>query len=171
MTRLSLALLAALTAAPAVAADRPNFVFVFTDDQRYDAMSCVQKDQGEKGRFPFIQTPNLDRLAAGGMRFRNAFVTCSLCSPSRAAFLTGRYNHANGITDNTHPFPADAVTHASLLKTAGYRTGYVGKWHMGQQPARPGFDWSASYTGQGLYETARFLLNGQLDAKPGWKLA
>src|SRR3954454_11701364 len=85
------------TAKPA----RPNFLFVYTDDQRWDAMSVVQREQGERARFPWFQTPQMDRLAAGGVRFRNAFVTLSLCAPSRAAFLTGRYNHLNGVTDNT----------------------------------------------------------------------
>jgi arylsulfatase A-like enzyme len=72
-------------------AERPNFLFVYTDDQRWDAMSVVQREQGNRGRFPWLQTPNMDRLAAEGVRFRNAFVTLSLCAPS-AAFLTGRYN-------------------------------------------------------------------------------
>lgn len=153
----------------AAAADRPNLVFVFADDQRYDAMSCVQKEQGEKGRFPWLKTPNMDRLAAGGVRFRNAFVVNSLCSPSRACFLTGKYSHANGIWNNTTPFPKDSVTHATLLKAAGYTTGYVGKWHMGNgQADRPGFDWFASFTGQGTYEAAKFLVNGELESKPGW---
>src|SRR5688572_9369331 len=80
-----------------VAADkRPNFVFVYTDDQRWDAMSVVQKEQGDKGRFPWLKTPNMDRLAAEGFRFRNAFVVNALCAPSRASFLTGQYGHVNG---------------------------------------------------------------------------
>ena len=72
------------------AADRPNFVFIYTDDQRWDAMSVVQREQGDKGRFPWLKTPNMDRLAAEGVRFRNAFVVNSLCAPSRASFLTAR---------------------------------------------------------------------------------
>src|ERR1700750_1900202 len=91
---------------------RPNFLFVYTDDQRWDAMSVVQKEQGEKARFPWLQTPNMDRLATEGVRFRNAFVTLSLCAPSRAAFLTGRYNHVNGVANNHTAFPVDNVTHA-----------------------------------------------------------
>src|SRR5215212_5599679 len=110
---LSLALLG-LAAGPALAAGRPNLVFLFADDQRHDALGCVQKEQGDKGRFPWFQTPSMDRLAAEGVRFRNAFVVNSLCSPSRACYLTGRYSHANGIHNNRTPFPADAVTHASL---------------------------------------------------------
>src|SRR5436190_9532070 len=76
---------------------RPNFLFIVSDDQRYDAMSCVQKEQGDAGRFPFLQTPNMDRLAGEGVRCRNAFVVNSLCAPSRACFLTGQYSHINGV--------------------------------------------------------------------------
>src|SRR5436190_22168988 len=133
-----------------LAADsRPNFLFVFTDDQRWDAMGVVQREQGEQARFPWLQTPNMDRLAAEGVRFRNAFVTLSLCAPSRAAFLTGRYNHVNGVANNHTPFPENSITHASLLRAAGYKTAYIGKWHMGSQRGqRPGFDYSASFIGQ-----------------------
>jgi arylsulfatase A-like enzyme len=85
----------------------------------------------------------------------------SLCSPSRAAFLTGRYNHLNGIVDNRTPLPEDATTFASLLRAAGYRTGYFGKWHMGTQSGpRPGFDVSASYVGHGTYFDASFEIDG-----------
>jgi arylsulfatase A-like enzyme len=127
------------------AAERPNFVFIYTDDQRWDSLGVVQREQGERGRFPWVQTPHLDRLAAEGVRFRNAFVVSSLCSPSRAAFLTGRYNHANGVANNHTPFPDGATTWASLLREAGYATGYVGKFHHGPQSGRrPGFDWSGS---------------------------
>ena len=84
---------------------RPNFVFVLTDDHRYDAMGVVQREQGERARFPWFETPSMDRMAEEGVRFRNAFVTTSLCSPSRAAFLTGTYNHNNGIVYNNTPFP------------------------------------------------------------------
>src|SRR5437762_74813 len=134
----------------AIAADRkPNFLFIYTDDQRWDAMGVVQREQGERARFPWFQTPNMDRLAAEGVRFRNAFVTLSLCSPSRAAILTGRYNHLNGIIDNSTAFPTNTVSYASRLREAGYTTGMVGKWHMGSQSVRPGFDFSASFIGQG----------------------
>lgn len=157
-----------LVATPLAAADRPNVLVVITDDQRFDALGVVQKEQGDAARFPWLETPNLDRLAAEGTRFRNAFVTCSLCAPSRAAYLTGRYNHANGVRDNKTPFPADAVTYASLLREAGYATGYVGKWHMDGQEARPGFDWSASFTGQGKYIDCPVLVNGEKTPTKGW---
>src|SRR5438477_9328970 len=99
---------------------KPNFLFVYTDDQRWDAMGVVQREMGERGRYPWFQTPAMDRLAAEGVRFRNAFVTLSLCSPSRAAFLTGRYNHLNGVANNHTPFPTNNVTHASVMRAAGY---------------------------------------------------
>lgn len=141
--------------------ERPNFVFLYTDDQRWDALGVVQREQGEQGRFPWIESPNLDKLAADGVRFRNAFVVLSLCAPSRATFLTGRYGHMNGVVNNGTPFPVESVTHASVLRAAGYRTGYFGKWHMGGQSGqRPGFDFSASFVGQGTYFDCPIEVNG-----------
>src|ERR1044071_4802149 len=67
---------------------RPNFLFVYTDDQRWDAMGVVQQEHGERARYPWFKTPHMDRIAAEGVRFRNAFVTLALCAPSRATFLT-----------------------------------------------------------------------------------
>jgi arylsulfatase A-like enzyme len=166
--RYLLSVAAALVAVGAAAADRPNFVFLFADDQRYDALSVVQKEQGEKGRFPWFKTPNMDRLAAEGIRFRNAFVVNSLCSPSRACYLSGRYSHANGVWDNRTPLDEKLATHASILRQHGYSTGYVGKWHMGTMPTRPGFDWFASFTGQGLYYGANFLVNGKPEKAEEW---
>jgi arylsulfatase A-like enzyme len=157
-----------LSGGAAVGAERPNFVFMFADDQRYDAMGVVQREQGGKGRFPWFETPNLDRLAAEGVRFRNAFVVNALCSPSRACFLSGRYSHANGIHNNRTPLNDRLATHASILRSAGYCTGYVGKWHQGVQPGRPGFDWSASFTGQGAYTNANFLVNGKPERAAEW---
>jgi arylsulfatase A-like enzyme len=157
-------------AAPMRAADRkPNFLFVYTDDQRWDAMGVVQREQGERARFPWFKSPNMDRLAAEGVRFRNAFVTLSLCAPSRAAFLTGRYNHLNGIINNHTEFPADSVTHATLLRAAGYRTAYIGKWHMGNQRGqRPGFDYSASFIAHGRYNDCPVEINGVSTPTKGW---
>lgn len=148
---------------------KPNFVFIITDDQRWDTMGVVQREQGERARYPWLKSPAMDRLAAEGVRFRNAFVTLSLCSPSRASFLTGRYNHTNGIIDNNTPLTGDAITHATLLRADGYRTAYFGKWHMGDQSGqRPGFDHSASFVGQGIYQDCPFEINGVKTPTKGW---
>src|SRR5688500_193547 len=162
--------LAAALAGTAIAAERrPNFLFVYTDDQRWDAMSVVQREQGDQARFPWFTTPGMDRLAAEGVRFRNAFVVLSLCAPSRAAFMTGRYNHFNGVANNQVPFPETSVTHATLLRPAGYTTAYIGKWHMGgQRGHRAGFDYSASFTGQGKYFDCPFEINGTTTPTTGW---
>jgi arylsulfatase A-like enzyme len=160
-----------LMEAVAVAAERPNIVFIYTDDQRWDALGVVQREQGERARFPWFQTPHLDRLAAEGIRFRNAFVVNSLCAPSRSVYLTGRYSHVNGVANNHTPFPAENVdaTWSSLLKQAGYATGYVGKFHHGQQTGkRPGFDYSASFIGQGRYTDCPFEINGTTTPTTGW---
>lgn len=165
----SLLLLLALLSAASAVETRPNFIFIYTDDQRWDAMSVVQAEHGERGRYPWFKTPHMDRIAAEGVRFRNAFVTLALCAPSRAAFLTGRYNHLNGVVDNYTPFPTDSVTHASLLRAAGYTTAYIGKWHMGTQAGqRPGFSYSASYVGQGKYVDCPFEIDGVATPTQGW---
>ena len=163
-------LLAALAlAALAHGADRkPNFIFVIADDQRWDAMGVVQREHGELARYPWFETPNMDRLAAEGVRFRNAFITHSICSPGRAGFLTGQYTHTNGVMDNGTPFPKTSVTHATLLQDAGYRTAYFGKWHMGHQKERPGFQYSASFIGQGVYQNCPFVVNGVTTPTTGW---
>jgi arylsulfatase A-like enzyme len=150
------------------AGQRPNLLFVYTDDQRYDAMSVVQREQGDKGRFPWLTTPNMDRLAAEGVRFRNAFVSESLCAPSRAVNLTGLYNHLNGVASNFRPFPTNNVTHATLLRAAGYTTAYIGKWHMGSQRERPGFDHHASFIGHARYWDPDFVVDGADTPTKGW---
>jgi arylsulfatase A-like enzyme len=150
------------------AAKSPNILFIYTDDQRYDAFSTVQNEQGDKGRFPWFKTPHLDRLAAEGVRFRNAFVVNSLCSPSRSVNLSGRYNHLNGVASNFRDFPVDNVTHATLLRQAGYQTAYIGKWHMGSQKERPGFDYAASYIGHSHYFDSKFIVQGKSVQTKGW---
>jgi arylsulfatase A-like enzyme len=159
----------ASTSAYAAEQRRPNFLLIYTDDQRFDAMGVVQREQGDAGRFPWLNTPNHDRLAAGGVRFRNAFVINSLCAPSRANFLTGRYSHLNGVANNHTPFPADSVTFATELRKVGYTAGYFGKWHMGSQSGqRPGFDYSASFVGQGRYFDCPIEVNGKSTPSTGW---
>ncbi|MBU0606709.1 MAG: sulfatase-like hydrolase/transferase [Armatimonadetes bacterium] len=127
---------------------RPNFVFILSDDQSWAAMS------NPPNRWPFLKTPNMDRLATEGARFENAFVTISLCSPSRACFLTGRYAHAHGVCwNNGTGLDPQMPTYPQLLHHAGYRTALVGKWHMDPTSApRPGFDYWLSFVDQGVYE-------------------
>jgi arylsulfatase A-like enzyme len=166
-----LCLLALAGLAPAVPAAerRPNFVYVFTDDQRWDALGVVQREQGEKGRFPWLRTPNLDRLAAEGIRFRNAFVVNSLCAPSRASLVTGQYGHVNGVTNNHTPHPTGNLSVATLLRPAGYVSGYFGKWHHGNQSGkRPGFDTSASFVGQGKYFDCPIEVDGVATPSQGF---
>ena len=122
---------------------RPNVLFVLTDDQRYDAMGCASN--------PRVRTPNIDALAARGTRFENAFVTLSICSPSRAACLTGRYGSANGVTSVPGTLNAPRATIAWRLKGAGYKTGVVGKWHLGNSPAQCGFDFAPHFVSNGPY--------------------
>ena len=166
---LLLALIAAQLGLGAAEIKRPNFLFIYTDDQRWDAVGVVQRELGDRARFPWFQTPNLDRLAREGVRFRNAFSVMSLCAPSRAAFLTGRYNHFNGIANNHTAFDTNSVTWATQLRAAGYTTAYMGKWHMGSQRGqRPGFDFSASFIGHARYVDPPFEINGVPTETKGW---
>ena len=130
-------------AAPAAAPPRrPNIVFVLVDDMRWDDLRAAGH--------PFIETPHMDRLAGEGARFTNAFATTPLCSPSRASFLTGQYPHTNGIVDNTARESHNLPVFPLELQKAGYRTGFFGKWHMGNDDSpRPGFDHWVAMPGQG----------------------
>jgi N-acetylglucosamine-6-sulfatase len=139
---------------PRVAGARPlNIIFILTDDHRYDAMGFMGH--------PFVETPNLDALAHNGVQFRNAFVTTSLCSPSRASILTGLYAHRHRVVDNTHPVPSGMVFFPQYLQGAGYETAFIGKWHMGgeRDDPQPGFDHWVSFRGQGTYLPNRNGLN------------
>lgn len=123
----------------------PNIIFLLTDDQRWDAMGCMGN--------PYIRTPHLDRLASDGVLFQNNFVTCSICAPSRASILSGQYNRRNGINDFATSFSAEALaqTYPMLLRRAGYRTGFVGKYGIGRTHPENEFDFFEGFSGQGQY--------------------
>ncbi len=135
------------------AAERPNFLFILTDDQRWDSL-------GAAGH-PVLTTPGMDRVAREGALFANAFCTTALCSPSRASFLTGCYARRHGVKDNSTPLPPGAATFGTLLREAGYQTAHIGKWHMDGMIERPGFDFSVTFQGQGTYTDPPLRFNGE----------
>jgi arylsulfatase A-like enzyme len=151
MIRTVLAALACLLPALAVAEapKRPNILFIFSDDHAEHAISAY----GSKVN----QTPHLDRLAAGGARFTNSFVTNSICTPSRATLLTGQYSHKNGVPVFNR-FDGDRDHVAKRLQAGGYHTGIIGKWHLGSDPT--GFDRWIVLPGQGNYVNPQFLVPG-----------
>ena len=127
---------------------RPNIVYIMTDDHGTGALSCYGSQ--------INQTPNLDRIANGGMRLDNCYVTYSLCSPSRAAILTGKYAHINGQTSiGGHVFDGSQQTFPKLLQEAGYQTAIIGKWHLHSMPT--GFDHYSVMWNQGSYFDPDFI--------------
>jgi N-acetylglucosamine-6-sulfatase len=132
--------------APASPGKHRNIIFVLTDDQRYDALGFIKAQ-------PFLETPNMDRLANEGAHCKNAFVTTSLCSPSRASMLTGKYAFQHRIVDNNTAIPPGTTFFPQDLQKAGYKTAFIGKWHMGNGGDEPqaGFDRWVSFKGQGSY--------------------
>ena len=132
-----------------------NVVFILSDDHRYDAMSFMGH--------PFARTPQMDAMARNGVHLKNALVTTSLCSPSRASILTGLYTFRHRVIDNNRPIPAGTVYFPQYLQRAGYATAFIGKWHMGgdSDEPRPGFDHWVSFRGQGEYlpPTPDYTLN------------
>lgn len=136
-----------------VFAARPNLIVILTDDQRFDALRANGNAH--------IQTPNLDALAQRSVRFTQAHVVMSLCSPSRATILTGRYGSANGVTSLDGPLRAGEVTVAQHLREAGYRTAHVGKWHIGGTPREAGFEFACFFRGNGRFTGRDVWDNGR----------
>lgn len=134
-----------IIAEPIANAKPRNVVFILSDDHRYDAMSFLGHQ--------FAETPVMDSMAKNGVYLPNALVTTSLCSPSRASILTGLYTFRHRVIDNQRRVPRGTLFFPQYLQQAGYRTGFVGKWHMGaaSDEARPGFDYWVSFRGQGNY--------------------
>ena len=133
-----------------------NVVFILSDDHRYDFM-------GFTGRIPWLETPNMDRMAREGAYLRNAFVTTSLSSPSRASILTGMFSHQHTVVDNTAPIPEGLIFFPQYLQKEGYSTAFFGKWHMGNDTGspQPGFDHWEGFRGQGEYYNPRINTNGE----------
>jgi arylsulfatase A-like enzyme len=153
---------AVFAAAFANAADRPNVVYILCDDLRADCLSIAGH--------PHLKTPHIDRIAKEGVYFKNAFCTTSLCSPSRASILSGKYAHAHGVVNNFTEYPADLPSFPRQLQAAGYDTAYIGKWHMGEEndAPRPGFDHFVTHKGQGKYFDTEFAINGERKVLPGY---
>ncbi|MCU0979043.1 MAG: sulfatase [Pirellulaceae bacterium] len=141
-----------------------NVVLVLSDDHRYDFLGFLP------GAPKFLETPHLDRMAADGAHLVNAFVSTSLCSPSRASILTGQYMHHHRVVDNQRPVPEGTVFFPQYLQQAGYATAFVGKWHMGHDDdaPQPGFDHWVSFRGQGEYFDPLLNINGRREAVPGY---
>jgi N-acetylglucosamine-6-sulfatase len=142
---------------------RPNILFILLDDLRWDALSSTGH--------PFVKTPNIDRIAREGATFRNAFVTTPLCFPSRASFLTGQYAHKHGIklAGDRAKLSHGLVTWPLLLQRTGYRTSFIGKWHLGNdhKPA-PGVDRWVSFRDQGEYVDPELNIDGNFVKQAGY---
>ena len=138
----------AVPAAIASAQGRYNVVYIMTDDHTAQMMSCYDNR--------FVKTPNLDRIAADGVKFVNSYVANSLSGPSRACMLTGKHSHKNGFTNNEHGiFDGSQQTMPKLMRKAGYQTALVGKWHLVSEPT--GFDYYNIVPGQGDYYNPDFI--------------
>lgn len=132
MPRLSLLTAVALWSVnPAAATDRPNILLLLPDQMRATAMGCDGNAQ--------VKTPHIDRLAAEGIRFKRTYANVPVCCPARAILLTGTYPHVNGMMANDLRLREEQVTLAERLRDAGWRTGFVGKWHLDGGPREPGY--------------------------------
>ena len=130
----------------------PNILFIMSDDHAEQAISAY----GSK----MINTPHIDRIAKEGILFKNSFVTNSICGPSRAVLLTGKYSHLNGLRDNRDQFDGSQLTFPKLLQKAGYETSVIGKWHLKTHPT--GFDYWNILIDQGHYYNPKMVEIGEV---------
>jgi len=144
---------------------RPNIIFIMSDDHAAPAISAYKGFLSQ-----VVKTPNIDRLSDEGMLFKNCFCTNSICTPSRAVILTGKYSQKNGVRTLSDSFDGSQQTFAKLLQQAGYHTAVIGKWHLKTEPA--GFDYYNVLPGQGLYFNPLMKEKGQpwRDGRQGGKL-
>lgn len=140
------------------ATERPNIIVMYSDDHTAQSIGAYQGVLEYGLKLDHTPTPNLDRLADQGMRFDNAFVTNSICKPSRAVMLSGVHSHLNSVLTNLEDIPVDLVTFPSLLQQADYQTAMIGKWHLGTEPQ--GFDYYEVLYGQGPYYNPTFRTAG-----------
>jgi arylsulfatase A-like enzyme len=152
--RLAIVAVAVATTCTGRAAERANILFLFTDDHALNAISAYGGPLAD-----VAPTPNLDRIAKEGMLFKHCLVTNSICAPSRAVVLTGKYSHLNGQRTNKDRFDGSQQTAPKLLRKAGYQTAIVGKWHLKSTPT--GFDHFEVLKGQGAYYNPLLLTNGE----------
>jgi arylsulfatase A-like enzyme len=137
---------------------RPNILFIMSDDHAAHAISAY----GSR----INRTPNIDRIAQEGLRFANCFCTNSICAPSRAVILTGKYSHVNGVRDNATRFDGSQPTFPKLLQAGGYQTALIGKWHLQSDPT--GFDYWHILPGQGAYHNPQFIRMGEKQKCEGY---
>ena len=158
----SIWVLGLLTACSSPSTQKPNILFIMSDDHAVNAIGCYNMRLSK-----IAQTPNIDKLASEGMRFSNCFTTNSICSPSRATILTGKYSHLNGVYCLNQNFE-EQPTSATVLQAAGYQTGVFGKWHLLSRPI--GFDDFKVLEEQGRYENPQFVEKGkdELVEYQGW---
>ncbi|QDU89015.1 Arylsulfatase [Pirellulimonas nuda] len=140
------------------AAAPPNIVFIFSDDHAFQAVGAYGSN--------INQTPNIDRIANSGMRFDRCYVTNSICGPSRACILTGKYSHKNGFRTNNDRFDASQPTFAKQMQGAGYQTAMIGKWHLVSDPV--GFDHWDILPGQGRYYSPEFITPAGRNVEQGY---
>ncbi len=131
---------------------QPNIVFIMSDDHGYQALSAYNHPISK-----LAPTPSIDRIANSGMRFVNSYVTNSLCGPSRATMLTGKFGHINGFSYNGQTFDATQPTWPKMLKENGYQTAIIGKWHIGHTPEGIDFDYWKILNDQGEYYNPEFI--------------